>query len=72
MGQIFVVRHERLLNSHNNFANLGSFAKVSVPSQFIIPWLHYIEEKSCLYNKVFLAIIHSLKAFSMETEMQQR
>ena len=26
-------------NSHNNFANLCSSAKVSVPLQFIIPWL---------------------------------
>ena len=25
-------------NSCNNFANLGFFAKVSVPLQFIIPW----------------------------------
>ena len=25
-------------NSRNNFANLGSFAKVSVPLQFVIPW----------------------------------
>ena len=25
-------------SSRNNFANLGSFAKVSVPVQFIIPW----------------------------------
>ena len=24
-------------NSRNNFANLGSFAKVSVPLQFVIP-----------------------------------
>ena len=28
----------------NNFANLGSLAKVSVPVQFIIPW--YYELKS--------------------------
>ena len=33
----FVVRHER-----NNFANLGSFAKVSVPLQFTIPWFYKI------------------------------
>ena len=26
-------------NIRNNFANFGSFAKVSVPLQFIIPWL---------------------------------
>ena len=25
-------------NSRNNFANLGSFAKFSIPVQFIIPW----------------------------------
>ena len=25
-------------NSRNNFANLGSLAKISVPLQFIIPW----------------------------------
>ena len=35
----FIVQHGRRLTSGNNFANLGSFAKVSVPLQFIIPCL---------------------------------
>ena len=33
-----VVRRERRLNPRNNLANLGSFAKVSVLLQFLIPW----------------------------------
>ena len=27
-------------SSRNNFANLGSFAKVSIPVQSIIPWFN--------------------------------
>ena len=34
-------------NSRNNFVNLGSFAKVSVPLKFIIPWT-----KSLLHHSV--------------------
>ena len=35
----FVVRQGRRLNIRNDFANSGSFAKVSIPFQTIIPWL---------------------------------
>ena len=35
-------------SSRNNFANLGSFAKVSFPVEFIIPWFDLSENRSCL------------------------
>ena len=37
-------------NSRNNFANLGSFAKVSVLLLFIIPWLICIQVRSCFLD----------------------
>ena len=33
--------------SFNNFANLGSFAKVSVPVESIIPWSQTVFSRSC-------------------------
>ena len=38
-------------NFRNNFANFGSFAKVSVPLQFIIPCLYNNLARSCLTIK---------------------
>ena len=37
-------------SSSNNFANLGSFAKVSVPVASIIPWFIKYTMGSCLPN----------------------
>ena len=39
-------------SSRDNFANWGSLAKVSVPVQFIIPWLYVWAFQSCLHLAV--------------------
>ena len=43
------------LSSRNNLTNTGSFAKVSVPVEFIIPWLKFAFAWSCLL--LFLKVI---------------
>ena len=37
------------VNSRNNFTNLGFFANVFVPVEFIIPCTHILRKRSC-YN----------------------